>query len=158
MIIWQVVTDWGLCHHFIWRDGKRLKCTDDVTVQEPRQEKRHSAVKATAVEFHVENVEIPFYLFFSFTPMHVLESVYVLAACNSCNFYWIGTAFKFQNELLKKFTNRCAIFIRRPLWNISWLFGASFTRYTRGFVALLDNPPRKILVIKSRKGIHSYGV
>lgn len=120
--------------------------------------------KAFSCEGHCSRVSCgkcrnPFLsFFFSFTPMHVLESVYVLAACNSCNFYWIGAAFKFQNELLKKFTNRCAIFIRRPLWNISWLFGASFTRYTRGFVALLDNPPRKILVLKSRKGIHSFGV
>lgn len=39
-------------------------------MQEPRQEKRHSAVKATAVEFHMENVEIPFSLLF-FTPMYV---------------------------------------------------------------------------------------
>lgn len=95
MIIWQVVTDWGLCHHFIWRDGKRLKCTDNVAVQEPRQEKRHSVVKATAVEFHVENVEIPFYFIFLFTPKHVLESICVLAAWSIYNFYWIGATFKF---------------------------------------------------------------
>lgn len=121
--------------------------------------KRHSAVKATAVEFHVENVEIPFYLFFSHLLRCTFQSRYT---------FWqhvivvisieLGQHLNFKTScqrnlrigVLFSYVVRCGIY--------PWLSGASFTRYTRGFVALLDNPPRKILVIKSRKGIHSFGV
>lgn len=44
--------------------------------------KRHLAVKATAVEFHVENVEIPFYLFFS----HLLRSIFFFLIYSDARF------------------------------------------------------------------------
>lgn len=83
--------------------------------------------------------------------MHVLESVYVLAACNSCNFYWIGAAFKFQNELLKKFTNRCAIFIRRPLWNIYMAFWGVFYTIYSGIRRIAGQPPEEDTSDKEQK-------
>lgn len=79
--------------------------------------------------------------------MHVLESVYVLAACNSCNFYWIGAAFKFQNELLKKFTNRCAISV---VEYIMAFWGVFYTIYS-GIRRIAGQPPEEDTSAKEQK-------
>lgn len=112
---------------------------------------RHKAVKSTAV---VSNGKCR-NSFLCFLLRCTLKSRYTFwqhVVQWSCNFYWIGLHLNFKTSCYRNLRIG-VLFWYVVRCGISWHSGASFTRYTWEFVALLDNPPSKKLVIKRRKGI-----